>query len=231
MSLIEEASSDHIPIDHNSMCHAEQPTAAATKKLDASNTTRNRTRRERIIVVTDSNGDDLVAEQLKPGAEVRKKTRYTFKQAMDFIPQVTKPEEINDVVFQVGFNDFRHGTKKKEVLEKHFLMQVKYKKLFPNARQHVTAFPPLSHDHNQMNKGLQKLCQNLGCNFISTKTFQDHATGRLRANLMRGFHYNSIGIRHLAKEIKKSLFSSANLQSTQLSCIVELGEENPKLPQ
>ena len=162
-----------------------------------------------------------------PGAEVRKKTRYRIKEAMRLSPKVTRPEEIDDVVFQVGLNDLRDGKETKEIVETYLDMQIKYKHFFPNARQHVTALPPLSKEHKEVNKGLQKLCNNLECNFISTKSFLDHTTGKLRANLMSGFHYNSIGIRHLAKEIKKSLYSSSNLLSSQLSRVNYMRDANP----
>ena len=162
-----------------------------------------------------------------PGAEVRKKTRYRIKEAMRLSPKVTRPEEIDDVVFQVGLNDLRDGKETKEIVETYLDMQIKYKHFFPNARQHVTALPPLSKEHKEVNKSLQKLCNNLECNFISTKSFLDHTTGKLRANLMSGFHYNSIGIRHLAKEIKKSLYSTSNLLSSQLSRVNYMRDANP----
>ena len=105
----------------------------------------------------------------------------------------------------------------------------------PNARQHIVAIPPISKDHIEVNKELHKLSKNLECNFVSAKPFLDHATGKIRGNLMSndGYHYNNVGIRHLAKEIKKSLFSSANRESKELSRIVDtldcncMCQENP----
>ena len=163
--------------------------------------------------MTDSNGEDLKADLLKPGAEVRKKVRYTLTQVINFEPAVTNPEEICDVVFQVGLNDFRHGASEREILDQYYDIHLAYKKMFPNARQHVTALPPLSDEHIEMNNSFQKMCKNLRCNYISTKCFLDRTTGKLRNNLMSGFHYNQIGIRHLAKEMKKSLFSTSNLRN------------------
>ena len=164
-----------------------------------------------------------------PGAEVRKKERFTLKQAKTFRPKVTKPEEIDDVVFQLGINDFNHGFSGTEIAEKFFDIQKQYKKQFPNARQHITAIPPLSKDHEQVNKRLQKQCSQLGCNFISTKSFLDHATGRFRIKLIKSdrLHYSDIGIRHLAKEIKKSLFSLSNRESDQLSHVSSMRKDNP----
>ena len=182
-----------------------------------------------MIIVADSNGKALNADQLKPGAEVRKKVRYNLTEAKRLTPKVTNPQEIDDVVFQLGINDFNDGLREEEIVQKLFDVQVQYKRLFPNARQHVTAIPPLSKEHMQVNKGLQKLCNNHECNFISAKPFMDHASGKFRANLMRSdnLHYNDIGIRHLAKGIKKSLFSSSNLHSHQLSRIVNMRDGIP----
>ena len=179
--------------------------------------------------MTDSNGKALNADQLKPDAEVRKKVRFNLTEAKRLTPKVTNPGEIDDVVFQLGINDFNDGLRENEIVQKLFDVQVQYKKLFPNARQHVTAIPPLSKEHEQVNKGLQKLCNNHECNFISAKSFMDHSSGKFRANLMRrdNLHYNDIGIRHLAKGIKKSLYSSSNLQSTQLSRIANLRGDIP----
>ena len=164
-----------------------------------------------------------------PGAEVRKKERFTLKQAKTFTAKVTNPEEIDDVVYQLGINDFNHGFSGTEIAEKFLDVQVQHKKQFPNARQHVTAIPPLSKDHEQVNKKLQKQCSQLGCNFISTKSMLDHATGRFRMNLIKSdqLHYSDIGIRHLAKEIKKSLFSLSNLESNQLSRVANTRNDIP----
>ena len=179
--------------------------------------------------MTDSNGKGLDAQQLKPGAEVSKIERSRLNQAINLTPKVSNPHEMDDVVFQIGLNDFQKGFNVEEIEGKYLEMQMTYKKLFPNARQHVTALPPLTKAHITMNKSLEKLAKNLESNFISTKAFLDHTTEKLRGNLMRSdnYHYNDIGIRHLAKEIKKSLFSNANRNSQVLSQIVEMRQNKP----
>ena len=159
--------SEQSPATTSTESSSAQTTETATA---TTNSTENRSRRQRIVVITDSNGECLKAQELMPGAEVRKKVRYHLKEAMRLTPKVTKPEEIDDVVFQIGLNDLRGGFEAKEIVEKHFEMQVMYKRFFPNARQHVTALPPLSSEHIHVNKGLQKLCNNLGCNFIHIMT-------------------------------------------------------------
>ena len=135
---------------------------------------------------------------------------------MENIPSIHKPDEVTDIVFQVGLNDLRKGATPKEIQEKTLDMQVGYLEKFPNARQHITALPPLDREHIEVNNQLQKLCRFTESNFISTKALQDRTTGKIRPHTMRGFHYNELGVRILAKEMKKSLYSTANTDNTRL---------------
>ena len=57
---------------------------------------------------------------------------------------------------------------------------------------------------------------------------QDRTTGKIRANITHGIHYTELGVKVLAKEIKKSLFSTANRTSTQLETISK--HTTPSLP-
>ena len=111
-------------------------------------------------------------------------------------------------------------------------MQIEYHKVFPNARQHITALPPSKERYIDVNKQLQKLSQNTSSNFISTKNFLDQHTGRLRANLLKldGFHYNEIGVKIIAKEMKKSLYSTANLGSKNLTILCNVTPSNVAPP-
>ena len=89
-------------------------------------------------------------------------------------------------------------------------MQIKYKQHFKNARQHIIAVPPLSDRQIELNWELQKLANETGSCFVSTKAFRDYMTGHMRFNLMEknnSIHYNHVGVKHLALAIKKSLFS------------------------
>ena len=71
---------------------------------------------------------------------------------------------------------------------------------------------------------LQRLSSHTESNFISTKVFIDNASGRLRARTMEGIHYSDFGVRLLAKEIKKSLYSNANQHSTRLTRLCTLSD-------
>ena len=168
--------------------------------------------------------------QLKPGETTKREFRYTIKEATKAIPKVDNPQEVQEVVFQVGLNDFRKGFTAKEIQENMLEMQIKYKEHFPNARQHVTAIPPLANGHREVNRQLQKLSIHTQTNFISTKSFLDNTTGKLRSNVTNGIHYNEWGIRMLAREIKKSLFSNANINNDQLNRIKNLSINHPAEP-
>ena len=168
----------------------------------------------------DSNGKNIDPQRLRPGSHVESHLRYTTSEATNKIPKVAEPDKVTDVIFMVGLNDFRYGLSPKEIRESIFEMQIHYYAAFPNAHQHITGLPPLQNSHKIITKRLQKMCQYTKCNFIHTKVFSDRKTGKIRRDTMRDFlHYNEYGIKILAKQIKKSLYSEANIKPTQLSSI------------
>ena len=168
--------------------------------------------------------------QLKPGETTQREYRYTIKDAKKAIPTVEKPHEVKEVIFQIGLNDFRKGYTAKEIQENMLELQIQYKEHFPNARQHVTAIPPLANGHKEVNRQLQKLSKHTQTNYISTKAFLDQTTGKLRPNLTNGIHYTEWGVRILAREMKKSLYSSANIDNDRLDTIRNhiKGTRNPQ---
>ena len=54
------------------------------------------------IFITDSNGKGLIMSQLKPGETTQREFRHTIKDAAKAIPTVEKPNEVKEVIFQVG---------------------------------------------------------------------------------------------------------------------------------
>lgn len=138
------------------------------------------------------------------------------------MPEIEKPEEVTDLVFQVGLNDARRGSTPEEIQDKAFDMQMAYNQRFPNARQHIVALPPLTSKNIEVNKHLQKLCSHTESNFVSTKVFVDKASGKIRSGLTNGIHYNTWGVKMLAKEIKKSLYSNANIGNKKLNKMREM---------
>ena len=137
--------------------------------------------------------------------------RYTTAEAIDNIPVVDDPNSVTDIIFQVGLNDTRRGLSTDWIRENILEMQMRYNRVYKNARQHLTGLPPLSDAQVQVNGMLNRLAAHTGSNLVSTKHFCDRNTGQMRSNLMNGIHYNDVGVRILAKEMKKSLFSEANL--------------------
>ena len=175
-----------------------------------------------MLLVTDSNGSGLNLHLLKtkPTDKVRREYRYTTSEASTNIPDVAQPEKVTDVIFQVGLNDMRRGSSATEIRDSTLNMQLIYRKKFKNARQHITALPPLDDPHIKVNNLLQKLTQNTGSNFITTKACRDRNSGQMRQNLIRDkIHYNTIGIKTIAREMKKSLFSQANIGNDSLTIL------------
>ena len=162
-----------------------------------------------LLFITDSNGRYINCNRLNPQIRSTKFERFTIDKAIESIPHHAKPENVKEIIFQVGLNDLRRGLSPQDIQEKTLTMQMKYNEVFPNARQHVTAIPPLDTAHIEVNKSLQKLSSFTETNFVSAKAFCDRNTGNLLADVMveNDFHYKKYGVCLLAKSLKKSLYS------------------------
>ena len=182
-------------------------------------TTQQKTKKPKVLVVSDSNGKLLDLHRLKPEAHVIRAERFTTTEATESIPHVEEPSEVTDIIFQVGFNDYRKGTSAEKIQENALEMQLKYFENCPQARQHITAIPPIGHSHNKVNIQLQNLRKFTETNFFTTKTLRDRNTGKVRTGLMNGIHYNNYGIGLVAREMKKSLYSTANRENQQLKSL------------
>ena len=174
-----------------------------------------------ILFVSDSNGKRIDLDRLKPGALVCRHIRYTTENALTDIPAIVNPDRVVDLVFQIGLNDTREGFSTQRTRENLLEIQLQYRRIFPNARQHLTELPPISDTQIEMNGKIRSLATYTSSNLISTKQFRDRTTGRLRLDTVAkdGFHYSDIGVKILAKEIKKSLFSSANREGICLTVL------------
>ena len=161
--------------------------------------------------------------------------RFTTEEAINTVPEIDSPDEVKDIVFQLGLNDLRQATPNNVIQEKYLNMQIKYYKKYPNARQHIMAIPPLANRHNDLNQHLQKLSKFTGSNFITTEPLRDINTGKIRRNLMdqkQIIHYNKDGIKIVAREIKRSLYSSSNRDNSRLRLMAntEIGSTNVNPP-
>ena len=134
---------------------------------------------------------------------------------------MVNPSRVTDVIFQVGLNDTRDGFSTQRTRDNIMETQIRYHRAFPNARQHLMELPPICDPQIEMNALIRKLAIHTGSNLVSTKQFRDRTTGHLRLNTMAndGFHYNEVGVKILAKEIKKSLFSMANRENASLTVL------------
>ena len=99
-------------------------------------------------------------------------------------------------------------------------MLFKYNDHFPNARMHVTGLPPISNSHIAISDMLERLCEYTDTNYVTTEPFRDSKTGKLRSETMKdAYHYNEYGVKILAKEIRRRLYSEKNIGSGQLAIL------------
>ena len=135
---------------------------------------------------------------------------------------------MTDIVFQVGFNDFRDGCSAEKIQEKTLDMQIKYNEYFPNARQHLTQLPPIDNSYNKVNLLIQKLAVFTQSNLISTKDFRDQRTGNIRSNVMEDrLHYSEEwGVKILSRAIMKSLYATANIENNHLKTLRRMSENS-----
>ena len=124
----------------------------------------------------------------------------------------SEPGQVTDVILQVGANDMRKGADGKEVKAGISRLQCKYKEKFKKARVHITALPP-TEQAKEANFHLRELAGETKSNFISLKGMKDRATQRVAAGMIQGTSqlYTTRGTTTLAREIKRSLYSNANL--------------------
>ena len=146
-----------------------------------------------MLFISDSNGYDIDASRLKPGAKVKNQIQFTFEQATSLVPQTNDPHKVKDIVFQVGLNH-THNIQSDEctideiqedIQSRALTMQTKHLKQFPNARQHIVALPPMTKDHEKINESLHALTKFTGTQFVSSKPFLDNNTKKLRADCMK----------------------------------------------
>ena len=133
------------------------------------------------------------------------------------IPQCEEPEKVEEVIFNVGVNDVRLGSNAQDIRYAMFNAQHKYYKQFPNARQHICAIPPTSQINQDVNKELADLAQATGVNFVSAKNLCDPYTRTIIPSMIQPdkLHYTGEGIKMIARQIKRSIWSQNNKINTE----------------
>ena len=165
-----------------------------------------------VLLVGDANIDPLIPKLLHGTKEVRKLKRSTIAEAWENMAACSEPGQVTDVILQVGANDMRKGADGKEVKAGINRLQCKYKEKFKKARVHITALPP-TEQAKEANFHLRELAGETKNNFISLKGMKDRATQRVSAGMIQVNSplYTARGTITLAREIKRSLYSNANL--------------------
>ena len=123
----------------------------------------------------------------------------------------TKPRKMS-VVPATDRSKSRLGANAHDIRYAMFQTQHAYYKKFPNARQHICAIPPTSQINHEVNKELGNLAQATGVNFISTKNLCDPMTKSILPSLIQAdkLHYTHEGIKMVARQIKRSIWSTNN---------------------
>ena len=178
------------------------------------------TRNGRVLFVHDYIGTDLNPHQLKPGTRVIAAKRSTLEEATEKTGKIENKDEIEDIVYVVGNDNLAKNDTPDQMQDKAQKMFFTFNEKYPNARMHMTGVIPLDNtQHHETNQALHKLCKHTGSNFITTKPFLDKTTKKIRHNTLnnKGNRLNEWGVRIIAKEIKKSLYSTANRGSNKLT--------------
>ena len=146
--------------------------------------------------------------------KVIKEKRYTLADAISNIPaQQAAPEKVTDVVMLTGVNDIKHDHATiPDVINQMDKTCAAYHNHFPKARIHVGSVAPSNAKHIQYNRQLRDLAFRRQAPIISVDAMMDRDSGHIRNDLLNGIHYTNKGIRILAKEIKRSLYSNRSVR-------------------
>ncbi len=184
------------------------PAAIAAEKKDATNTA---------LLIGDSNTKALIPDMLHDEKKVVIEPRMTLEQAFSNIPHQPKPQDVSDVVVLTGVNNIRQpNATVSQTIQKVDEVCSKYSTIFPNAKIHIGSVPPSNEKHIRYNTELKNLANMRQASFIPVDTMMDRNTGKLRSNMIRGFHYTPKGVSTLAKEVKRSLYGNYRARQTEI---------------
>lgn len=169
---------------------------------------------KKVLLIGDSNLDPIEPHKLHRNRTCIKSRRYTIQEASENVMNCDKAEDVTDIVFNVGLNDMRRGLEPSEIRPKIFAMQSAYGKKFQKARLHLCAMPPISPQTINGNSKLQEIARDTGCNFISVRDMSNTISRTIQPKYIDGIHYTQAGISIMARNIKRSLHSGANLPTS-----------------
>lgn len=172
--------------------------------------------KEKVLIIADSNGEHLIPNMLHDEKEVLIEKRYSLDQAMKDLPRLGMPEKVCDVVMLTAVNNIKlPNANIQETVGKVDNACRIYSDAFPNAKIHIGSVAPTNEKHIQFNAHLENLASTRGAQFISTAPMFDRKTGNVRPNMMNGIHYSKIGVKVLAKEIKRSLYKRSHTKNKE----------------
>ena len=167
---------------------------------------------EVVIVITDSNGKHLNPELLHDTKKVVIERRATWEMARDYIPKPSNPASVTDVVLVPGINNvMREDQQISHILQIADATARMYQNAFPKATIHLGSIAPANEKCLNYNLHLQDLAAHRGAPFITIEDMYDRGNGQLKPNSLNGIHYTKVGIRPLAKQMKRSLYRQRTL--------------------
>ena len=179
-----------------------KPTAGRTREVPD-----NDRLEEVIIVVTDSNGKHLNPELLHDTKKVVVERRATWEMARDHMPKPPYPASVTDVVLVTGINNVMNENQQiSDILQIADATARMYQNAFPNATIHLGSIAPANERCLNYNFNLQDLAAHRKAPFITIEDMYDRGNGQLKPNVLNGIHFTKVGIRPLAKQIKRSLY-------------------------
>ena len=179
-----------------------RPAAGSTRELPDINRAE-----EVIIVVTDSNGKHLNPELLHDTKKVVLERRATWEMARDYMPKPLYPASVTDVVLITGINNVMNENQHiSDILQTADATARMYQNAFPNATIHLGSIAPANEKCLNYNFHLQDLATRRKAPFITIEEMYDRGNGQLKSNVLNGIHYTKVGIRPLAKQMKRSLY-------------------------
>ena len=167
------------------------------------------------MLLVDSNAQHLNPEMLHHEKQVTMEKLFTLEEANKKIPNRQNPDNVSDIVFMMGFNDSKKSdVAVEDVIKRQKEACHKYSHKFKKARFHIAAVPPYTAKQNNLNKQLKDYSISAGISFIDNRSLLDRNTGEVRDGMLNGYHYTKVAAKHVAKELKRSLYGFEPRENT-----------------
>ena len=116
-----------------------------------------------------------------------------------------------------GLNDSKdHRTSVEEIVNRQKEACHKYHHRFKNARFHIVAVAPETHEQQNLNKRLAEYATSAGISFVDNDLLFDEQTGDIKPKMLNGYHYTPTATAIIARQLKRSLYGNEPLQQSSI---------------